>query len=143
VTYLGVALDHEAPAFAWGPGGLETVWTRRLAGNLVRSLLGDPLVATDAPAGLMMVLNAHPDHWALHLLDLAAGDPRFVDPAVAPRGTGTVCVSIDTSRAPVASAEWADGRPIEVVRSGGRAELRLEGFALTGLVLLHRETSDA
>lgn len=142
VTYLGVALDHEAPAFAWGTGGLETVWTRRLAGNLVRSLLGDPLLVTDAPAGVVMVLNQHPDHWALHLLDLAAGDPRYVDPAAAPRATGTLCVSLDASQLPVASAAWADGRPIAVVRSGGRIELRLEGFALTGIVLLHREAGD-
>jgi len=136
--YVAIPLEHEAPAFAWGTGGLESIWTRRLATNLVRSLLPDPLLVTDAPAGVELVLNAHADHWSLHLLDLQAGDPRHVDPLVSGRRTGPIRVSFDAARLPVHRAEHVDGRPVAVTQEGDRIEIVVEDLALVDIIVLRR-----
>ena len=79
-VYLGVSLDPPAgQAGPWATGGLEAVWSNTLAANVVRSLVPDPVLVTDAPPGVELVLNAHGDHWMLHVLDYQAGDPRYVD----------------------------------------------------------------
>jgi hypothetical protein len=141
--FLGVPLDHDPPAGgAWGTGGLESAWSARLAGNLVRRLLPDPLLTTDAPPAVELVLNAHDGHWALHLLDHQAGDPRHLDLDGLATLRGPIKVRLDPARLPVTRARRVDGSSVPVGRSEDRIEISVDGLAVADVVVLHGEEGD-
>ena len=54
---------------------LEVMWTERLARNIIRRLLPDPVLGTDAPAGVEVVMNRWQGRYLVHLMNHYAGDP--------------------------------------------------------------------
>lgn len=120
-VFLSVPLDPPAgQAGPWATGGLEGVWTSALARNLVRALLPDPVLDTDAPMGVEVVLQRHADHWMLHLMDYAAADPRYVSDVASGRPLTDLAVSIGAGRVPATRCQTRDGRDVPVVVADGR-----------------------
>jgi hypothetical protein len=70
-------------------GRLEDAWLQRVLQNATRSLLPSPLLRTDVPPGVQIILNQHQDRLALHLIDTrlaAPGNLAFGDEAAASDG---------------------------------------------------------
>lgn len=61
-------------AFTPKCSGFRNIWVKLLTRKLIRSQLADPLIETDAPAGLEFTLNRQRDRLVLHLVNHHAGD---------------------------------------------------------------------
>ncbi len=138
-VYIGVPLDGDEPeAPGRGTEGLESAWTRRIADNLVRHLLPDPMLTTDAPPGVALVLQDHGDRWVLHLVDYHAGDPRRLPPPGRPLVLGPIRISLDRDVLPVAQAIRGANEELSLEDVGGRLEVTLDGLSISEYVVLRR-----
>ncbi len=135
--FLSVPLDPPAgQSGPWATGGLEAVWTSALARGLVHALLPDPVVATNAPMSVEVVLQRHADHWMLHLMDYAAGDARHVTEVASRRPLANLTVSIDAALVPATRCQTRDGRDVSVEVSDDRLRLTVPGFEVSDQLTL-------
>ena len=117
--YVGVGLDGPPVGEPWATGGLEAVWARRLAENLVRDLLPVPTLVTDASPAVEIVLDEAEDRWRLHLVDHSAGDARYLTTVGPARISAPIRVRLDHGRIVADEAIRGDGRPLLMRRIEG------------------------
>lgn len=78
--------------------GLPQVWVKRLMGALAAQLVAQPILTTNAPAGVEVVLNQQKGRCVIHLLNRYRGSverPSFVDNGVILR---EIQIELDLSR---------------------------------------------
>lgn len=62
----------------WATRGLEDAWLRQLIQNTVRQLLPDPILTTNAPSGVWIILNRHDSQIAVHIIDTRSAAPEHL-----------------------------------------------------------------
>jgi hypothetical protein len=134
-TYVAGSLD-DPPRVVGGPDReMEAAWVRQLCGALVVRRLPDPVLTTDAPSSVEVVLNRHPWGLAVHLIDHAVGSPAWLVPE--PPILRDVTVRLDQARlGSLTEARSADGRALETRTEGSILVIRIPELSVHGLVTI-------
>lgn len=135
--YIAVSLAGNATERFWDTRGLENVWLRAVLQNAVELLLPERVLASDAPAGVEIVLNRHGRRLALHVVDTLAADPAHLDVRPQrPRPSGW-SVWLDAARVGrLASVTTAEGAAAVWREEAGRYRITLPPMDLHTTLLL-------
>jgi hypothetical protein len=115
---------------------LEVMWTERLARNIVKRLVPETALETDAPPGVEVVLNRRQGDCLVHLVNHYAGDafnPSYAGDRLVIRN---VVVRLDTERLGPLSRAWVlpQRRTVETRAMGRHLEITVPDFDIHCLV---------
>lgn len=147
-VYSAVGFPHRSNSWAeimrqgrttsmFAPGtALEVMWTERLARNIIGQLLPQPVLHTDAPAGVEVVLNRWQDSYLVHLMNHYAGDPANPSYAGERMTLRRIRVRLDTQRLrPLSRAQaLPSGQAVEARAENSHWEIVVPDFDVHCLI---------
>ncbi len=119
--------------------GMPNVWVKRLMGALAANLIEQPLLSTNAPAGVEVVLNRQKGRIVVHLINRYRGSvdqPSFHDNGITLRD---ITIEVDLTRIELDGLKrvyCAPHRPLEFRYASGRLRAVLPELDLHAVVVI-------
>jgi len=119
--------------------GMPNAWVKRLMGVLVANLVEQPLLSTNAPAGVEVVLNQQNGRLVIHLINRYLGSPDHVAWGDDNAKLRDIEIQVDLSQAGLDGVERvyvAPDAPLEYELAAGRLNIVLPELNLQAIVAI-------